>query len=362
MRDLGPYHYVPLLKGKAGEFAALHSLTAYDLRDLTPFIDVPMVPQGASPAKHYARQYAHLRDHWGDRGRVLVDSRLVQAGIRAEDGSHPALQLFQRAAGLGITLVPVSGLRREGAYQESVRTGAATLGHGACLRLEDADLAPALVSDVTRWLGFVGLEPEQVDLVLDLREVAAGAERSMTAAARMTIGTLPYLDRWRTFTLASGAFPAQLGAMPRLVPSRFPRVDWNLWRAVVAELPAGVRRPSFGDYAIAHPDVAEFDPRTVNVPIALRYTTPGHFLVMKAGSFKKEGGKPFRELCARLVGMPEFSGGFFSPGDRYIEDSAQMLTPGGNPQKWREVGTSHHLTMVVMQLRDLAGPASSAAA
>lgn len=362
MRDFGLHHYVPLLKGKAGEFTALHSVTAYDLRDLTPFIDVPMVPQAATPERHYAAQYAHLREHWGDRGRVFVDSRLGQAGIRTADGSHPALELFQRAAGAGIAVVPVSGLRRERAYQESVRAGAAMLGQGACLRLEDADLTPPLLSEIARWLGVAGLEPERVDLVLDLREVAAGAERSMAAAARMTIGTLPFLDRWRTFTLASGAFPAQLGSMPRLVPALLPRVDWNLWRDVITELPAGVRRPSFGDYAISHPDVAEFDPRTVNVPIALRYTTPAHFLVMKAGSFKKEGGKPFRELCARLVGMPEFSGGFFSPGDRYIAESAQMLTPGGNPQKWREVGTSHHLTMVVMQLRDLAGSASVAAA
>lgn len=359
MRPFGPQHYVPLLKGKAGEFKALQSITAYDLRDLTPFIDVPVVGT-AAPEQHYAAQFGYLRDHWGERGAAFVDSRLVQAGVRAADGSHPVLQLFRRAADAGIAVIPASGLRREDAYQQSVRAGAEMLRQGVCLRLEDADLTPALETDVARWMDAMGVGPEQVDLVLDLRDVAAGSERSRAIAARATVAELPFLDAWRTFTLASGAFPAQPGAMEPLVPRRFPRVDWGLWQAVTAQLPGGTRRPSYGDYAIAHPDMAEFDPRTVNVPVALRYTTATDFLVMKAGSFKKAGGGPFLDLCARLVRMPEFSGGSFSAGDRYIEASAQLLKRGGNPQKWREVGTSHHLTMVVMQLRSMSS--SSAAA
>lgn len=366
MREFGPDHYVPLLKGKAGEFAALNSITAYDLRNLTPFIDVPLMQGGtgqATPEQHYAAQHRHLREQWGSRGPVFVDSRLVQAGVRTADGKHPALQLFRQAAEAGIAVVPVGGLRREDAYQESVRAGAALLGHGVCLRLEDADLTPALPSSVVRWLGSLDVEPEQVDLVLDLREVAAGAERSMTSAARMTIATLPFLERWRTFTLASGAFPDPLGSMPRLVPRLLPRVDWSLWRAVAAEMPPEVRRPSFGDYGISHPGMAEFDPRTASVPVALRYTTPADFLVIKAGSFQKQGGRPFRDICATLVAMPAFSGGSFSAGDRYIDECARVPgSSGGNPRKWREVGTSHHLTMVVTQLRGLAGSASSAAA
>ena len=357
--SFGPRHYVPLLKGKDGEMKALHRLTLAELPHLTPFIDVPPIPEAGdrprTPEQHYASQAEKLEKYWGQRGAVFVDSRLVQPGRRTADGKHPAAILFSRTRHIGIEVVPVTGLRREHSYQEAVRDAVGQSESGVCLRIEDADLTERLAEDLAGLLESLGVGVDRTDLVLDFRAVSQEAQRAMALAAGAAIRALPHLDRWRTFTLAAGAFPRFLGELGRAPAIRLPRTDWRLWQRVSAALPATVRRPAFGDYGIAHPDLEDADPRLMTVPVALRYTTPTEFLVLKRGSYRKSGGAPFQKICEEIVRSPDYSGEAFSWGDGYISRTARGEESGGNPEAWRKVATSHHLTLAAMQLRDHPG-------
>lgn len=354
--SFGPWHYVPLLKGKDGEMKALHRLTFAELPHITPFIDVPPIPEVGdrprTPEQHYLSQAEKLEKYWGQRGPVFVDSRLVQPWRRTADGKHPAAILFSRAQHLGIGVVPVTGLRRERAYQEAVRDAVIQSGSGVCLRIEDPDLTERLADEIAALLEWLGVAVDSTDLVLDFRAVSQESERAMALAAGAAIRAQPHLDRWRTFTLAAGAFPRSLGELGRAPVIRLPRTDWRLWQTVSEALPATVRRPAFGDYGIAHPDLEDADPRLMTVPVALRYTTPTEFLVLKRGSYRKSGGAPFQRICEEFVRSPDYSGDAFSWGDGYIARTARGEESGGNPEAWRKVGTSHHLTLAAMQVRD----------
>src|ERR1700730_7043211 len=57
----------------------------------------------------------------------------------------------------------------------------------------------------------------------------------------------------RSFTVASGSFPANLSEYKKNCQYERLRYDWLYWFAEVKDGPSLPRSPSFGDYAIQHP-------------------------------------------------------------------------------------------------------------
>jgi len=111
--------------------------------------------------------------------------------------------------------------------------------------------------------------------------------------------------------------------------------------------------PVFGDYAIAHPDPGEVDPRIMKASASVRYTTEDHWIVPKGRNLRGHGYDQFFSVCEALIERDEYSGCGFSWGDQYIWDCAHRLKGPGNLTTWRKVGTSHHLAFVVDQLSRL---------
>ena len=61
----------------------------------------------------------------------------------------------------------------------------------------------------------------------------------------------------------------------------------------------------------------------------------------------------FSKLCGLIVRSNHYSGPSFSFGDDYILKCANQEVKPGNPSRFREVGTSHHLEMVIHELASL---------
>ena len=64
---------------------------------------------------------------------------------------------------------------------------------------------------------------------------------------------------------------------------------------------------------------------------------------------KADNRLPFRRLCVDLTGRKEYCGEDFSPGDQELYLRARGSKGPGNPTVWREIGTSHHLSFVVLK-------------
>jgi hypothetical protein len=79
---------------------------------------------------------------------------------------------------------------------------------------------------------------------------------------------------------------------------------------------------------------------------SLRYTTEDMLLIVKGIRVRENGSALFPNLLRQLIARPEFAGRAFSRGDGWIEDAAKRDVGPGNPQKWREAATSHHLTLI----------------
>ena len=73
-------HYVPILKGRYGEYGALHAMSADDKETITPVVEIPPIPwdfKNDQPAKtidqHLLKVDSNLERSWGIDRALYVD-------------------------------------------------------------------------------------------------------------------------------------------------------------------------------------------------------------------------------------------------------------------------------------------------
>jgi len=336
---------------------------------MTPLIEVNpralAAEEAADPAivdKRCSRVAAEILGDWGE-GRVFLDLGLVAPGVRAAGDAHPLTKIFLEGRTLFPSFVPVTGLGRDAAYQDAVRSVVAADGLGLCLRLRAGELERSeLPAVIDRLFAGFGLDYEEVDVLVDYG-VVGDAPPNLAAACE----SLPSLRRWRTFTVVGGAFPENLTGM-RVGEHVLPRLDWRAWRDQVTAHPPLPRLPAFGDYTVQHPVFRE-PGFGLNFSASIRYTAEDDFVVMRGEGVRNDDGPGYSQWPANammLCERPEFRGEGFSAGDRYIKEmSAEVERNGsgrtGGPGTWLQAAFNHHLTLTVRQISSLFGPSGDRA-
>jgi hypothetical protein len=356
--------YMPILKGKLGEFGALESMAATDKAAIVPLIEIPPVPWDHAanlPAKtidqHLSKIDSKLERSWASEQPFLIDFLWIGDKERMLDGTHPLTKLFNTLRLRNLQAVPVTGLLRTDAYQDACRDIVSADKRGVALRLLPDDFEESELVDVciTKVLDGLQVQPADIDLILDLGSLRldSGAEKAIDVISLVT--AIPCIKKWRSFVLAGTGFPVDLVGIPPSQISSISRLEWTLWQDIIADsrMP---RLPTFGDYAIAHPQPPEVDPRVMRASASIRYTTAGDWLVLKGKGLRNYGFQQFHDLSKSLLKSPEYSGAEFSWGDQYIEDCASRNVSCGNLTTWRKVGTSHHIALVIEQIASLVSP------
>jgi hypothetical protein len=353
--------YVPMLKGKEGEFAALEGLEL-DIRDkITPLIEVPNVPYDYAndrPAKsldsHVAGIGERLNRCWRS-GPLYLDLPWFQNGEYLEDGRLALAAVLTDCSERGLSVIPVVSTASSESYLRAAGDHARRFGTGVCLRLlvrdfEDNDPDSA-TSGVLERTG--PLTPENIDVLLDLEDLGTDSGRAVLIA-RSVLSMLPE-GNWRRIILAGASFPSDLSEVSAARTTTLPRREWQLWQTL-HKRPGPLRQHNliFGDYAVAHPVPTELDPRTMRMSASIRYTTPDSWLVVKGRNVRQYGFEQYFELSRSLVSRPEYCGRDFSWGDGYLSDCAAGVTGPGNATTWRKVGTNHHITLVARELANRA--------
>ncbi len=355
-------HYVPILKGRAGEYGALQVMAPEVKAALTPLIEVPPIPwdfESEQPAKtidqHLGRLNTKISQSWGVERPAFVDLLWIAPSERMAGGEHPLTYVFRTARQTDLQLIPVTGLVRGDDYIAACRNAIRQDRRGVCIRLqrEDFDEAEGVEAQVAGLLDTLGVSPTEADLTLDLRAVGANDGNTLLAAVAVLVRSIPQLERWRSFVLAATAFPEDLMGLPPSNISLITRLEWIVWRALIVRSRIS-RLPSFGDYAIAHPQPSEVDPRIMRPSASIRYTTEAGWLILKGRNLRDYGYIEFYDVCRDLIRRPEYSGSGFSWGDCYIDECANQRVGTGNLTTWRKVGTSHHLAFVTRQMATLA--------
>lgn len=350
--------YVPILKGKEGEFAALETLQD-DVSDrIMPLIEIPTVPYdyanerpSRSIEEHITNVSERLRRCWDNRP-LYID---VPWANDNEGGPAPLDVAVRRCEAGGIQAVPVVSRRATPeAIQAAARYSQATRS-GVCVRLfvDDFEEDIEIEGDTRRLLAPFG--DSICDLVLDLADIS-NSSNPVQLIARSIFNMMPARERWRRVILAAASFPVDLSDVDAATTTTIPRREWQLWQSLQRRR-TGLPQQGiiYSDYAIAHPVPRELDPRIMIMSASIRYTTDEDWLVIKGRNVRQYGFEQYFDLCRTLVERPEYRGPTFSWGDQYIERCAARAIGPGNATTWRKVGTNHHITVVVRAIANLQG-------
>jgi hypothetical protein len=344
-------HYVPILKGKKGEFDALRTLSPAARARLTPVIDVPPVRTNyrlnapeTTLEKHLARLVAkYLTPSWERSRGIFVDVSVCAAPDACIDGVHPLTYLLSLTRAQQLRVVPALSITVDAALRKAAALAIAQDGLGVCVRINREDCLPSrpLDSNLLELVKKLGGEVRATDLILDIRDCHEDELQRCVADVKASLLRIPRPREWRTLTFAGGAFPASLPNPPNSV-EMLPRVEMTIWRALLRSARDLPRIPSFGDYGVAHPDHNEVDPRTMRMSPNIRYATDDEWIAAKGSTAK---GVTVPDLCKKLVRRREYRRASFSWGDDFIATRAKGEGGPGNATTWRQVGTSHHITL-----------------
>lgn len=356
--------YVPILKGKEGEYGALEALDKTLAKRILPLIEIPTIPfdhANDRPLKtldaHVSGIAARLLRCWGERRPLYLDQPYFsnQDEILL-DGGLAIERVLTQCADAKLHVIPVVSPRHSNRYLRAAAKHAQCFGVGGCIRLRVEDLGEDQdpTNEIDRLCNELGVQSRaDLDLLIDLRYLRDAPQREVIVA-RYLLTLISDLQDWRRIIFASTSFPEDLSGMDAASTILMPRWEWTLRESLL-------RRPDllkganlvFGDYAIAHPDLKELDPRTMRMSASIRYTTnDGKWLLLKGRNVRQFGYQQFFDLCDELFSRPEFLGSDFSWGDEYIGDCVARKKGPGNATTWRKVGTNHHITVIARQLLD----------
>jgi hypothetical protein len=348
--------YVPVLKGRQGEFAALPDVQRSTRERILPLVEiVPGPDDEATTLRQVIDKSVRKLRPWAGR-RMLLDSGLLSVDVPLADGLGAVAFAVIRAHELvGANATPVVRLNDEPMAYTDATAIHGDYSCGVALRLgtEELEDDPEDVIDALQGLlRTLGVKPSEVDLIFDLGVV--NGDLAVHVGARFVadlLRAIPTPDDWREVIVTSGAFPADLSFVEAWRLGEPQRYDAQLYDRLQQRrrLP---RLPLYGDYAVAHPVVS--DGPAFPAPPQLRYTVADRWLTMKGRRNDPRGHDQFYVVCEHIREHPEFVGAALGQADDRIANARQH--DPGNASTWRQIGTTHHLDYVVQRLTTLSEP------
>lgn len=352
------HHYVPCLRWKLGEYQAVWRLPDTARRAFTPLVEIPELGWDFEKKKEKKTIDDLLSDFalkkvykkWGS-SPCFVDSNLIPAAVRMKNGVHPICFIFDELRAMQCQAIPVTGLIRDTEYQQEIKSILAQDKSGVCLRITIGQAEKkTFKNEIDSLLSMLEVKSGDCDFILDL-----GAPTNFlpldgfSMAIQGIVRRLPYLNDYRTFTLLGTSFPETMAVIKK-GGEIVPRYEWKLYKMLVGDLrKAGVRLPTFGDYAISHPKILSKDMRSLRPSVTIRYTIDDSWYIVKGENVKDEKYgkfKQYRGLSNKFIDSKYYYGPAFSWGDNFIEECASGRGKTGNLSTWRQVGTNHHIVKV----------------
>lgn len=357
----GSVAYVPQLKWKAGERAAIANLNPSLRERVMPLFR--LCPPGGyesdlgfqlDEGQFLKRFGQHLSDVCG-RSPVLLDGEMLDSLSLREDYQHPFHQLLTRARLEGASPVPVFRPSSSDAYKQAIHKHLTWTGAScSCVRVGLFELESIKErSNLLALADEVGSCATDSVLLIDGGPLAITDEEMIAQLIGYHFSRLIREGDWSLVIFSSTTFPEKLG-LKAWQSGSFRRADWSLYRQIQRMRDEFPVMPIFSDYGLEYP--GNYKPVPVRPSAHLRYSTENRYFVFKGASVGEEDkyANIFR-VAEALTSSGIFKGPDFSSGDAYISQLSEKSGRTGHASKWRWCSTDHHLTMVMRQLNSLLG-------
>lgn len=354
--------YVPALRWRLGEYQALWRLSSAVKDRIVPLITIPPVEfdfELRQPKKscheHVYPFVERYREKWGPRLAWIALDPEIASG-RMDDGSHVFDFVFDGLRLKESVAIPALWLAAD---SDTMNATSRAIGHdnyGAAvlLRLEDLMIGNPRKAIVS-FAASLGIGLDELDVIIDLRAPNFEPYAAFANALVAALKRLGDLHDVRTLVLLGTAIPDSFAHLAK-GSDEIPRHDWLFFKTFMTKLPAGMRRPLYGDHTIVHPDFKAQDMRLVKAAGKIVYTAPETWATRKGGAFRDNPAQ-MHTHCERVVAEPAFAfrGAGFSYGDKYIADCAVKAESPSSLSRWKDVAINHHITTVADDLATLFG-------
>ena len=347
--------YVPAVRWRQGEYQALAKLNPAAKNRVVPYITIPEVEfdfelwQPKKTVQEHVHPFAaRFNAKWGKRPAwVGVHSSISDKPMG--DGRDIFTYVFEALRVQHANAVPAVPLNTSLATVESVRAIIALdgLGGAISIRLEDLMKSDALAR-IEGLASSIDLSFDDIDLVIDLGAPNYEPYSAFAGALITAMLNLGDLRAFRNFVIIGTAIPGTFKDVAKGADQLL-RHDWLFYQALLRKMPAGMRKPNYGDYTIVHPEFTPVDMRKIKAAGKLVYTTPTVWEVRKGGAFRDNPGQ-MHDHCASIVASGRFNGAAFSNGDDYIAECAAKTKGPSNQPWWKFVTINHHITHVLYDL------------
>ncbi|MFC8597181.1 beta family protein [Isoptericola sp. NPDC057191] len=340
--------YFPALKTKQGELTALEHVPDEQRTNTVPILDLDYEEGEALGGRTTSKLTTILERAWAG-GRLVLDATAADAST---DGTDQYRTLLEKLRPTDVAVVPAASVASSADFLAMLGDTHRTDNNGVCIRLTSEELAAGVAADLDTTLGRLGLQPEDVDLVIDFGQTDEVSMSLHAAILRLALPSVPYLDRWRHLVVLSGAFPASL-SNPRKTVS-IVRADSGLWRQVTSDRTIA-RVLDYGDYGVTHPAAAAPTGGFRSAP-NVRYTQDDVWTTMKWTLRPDEGHDGMYDVARTLRDAGVFDAPSFSWGDAELHRRADRDGGPGGGAQWKAWSTSHHLAKVNARLSSLGEP------
>jgi len=341
--------YAPILKAKEGEFLALSKLPDNIKDSIVPIVDI--VPNPIKLFNDHIKATLKYFNKWPKNRLMYIDGYLVQGGGRIVSDQHYLNFIFSELRNNGFKIIPVVSNIANSEYAAAVKTIISKDHKGICIRIFRSGTTNINV-ELDAIQSNLGIDPSVVDLLLDLGSVEDLSAEEIFRWALNKIAEIRGISTYRSLIVSGSSFPIDLVKLKADQVHIIPRNQWLAWQQLYSCPDIG-RIPSYSDYAISHPQMSEFGKGIPNASASIRYTHELDYIVYRGKGTRQHSFDQFYSISESLLNSTDFYGANHCAGDDFIKYCGTKKEKTGNLETWRWVGTSHHITIVVNQLRQL---------
>lgn len=346
--------YAPILKGKAAEFQALLNLDNEIKQGIIPIFEIFPDKKKVDNPMNTALKYI---DKIKPNSDIYVDASMVCDIGNMTSGTHPLTYMFNYLRKQHWSAIPVFSTRTSNAYNTEVKKILFKDKKGACIRVYKNIDDVSINDKIEKLILFMEVDPTQIDLIVDLGPLEEKNTEKDYKWTVKAINNLKYLHKWRSLVLAGSSLPMDLSNLKPNDVYEIKRCVWEIWRKLY-ENKSVDRLPSYSDYGISHPLLLNLDLKTKdgkdappNASASIRYTHESIYYIYRGYGTRQLGFEQFFDLSETLINSNEYYGQDHCLGDDFIHRCGTQKKDKGNLKTWRWVGTVHHITVVVEQLR-----------
>jgi Beta protein len=336
------FNYIPILRWKRGERAALGHVTAPGHNDVRPLIRLApkqYVEHKATRSKPLViapDAFAiDMTAAWG-AGEFYLDASELPDGA----GDHPMAQIAASARACGLRLIPATRLIAPPSYRHAIRQIERIDRRGVALSVNLREF-----TDAAQWATQWEYPRGSTDLIADF----AGSVSTVAALGASLIHgfqTLHGAADWRSVTIAGTSMMDNFSGLGQ-GHYTIDRVEWSLW----STLNAGKLqyRVNYGDYATV-PVVPAPEGIKWGFPINVRYTAPDRFFICRG---VQTTGINAVDMDEQLIRHAESISKWAPRGkldfcwaDQRIDCIAARQEGPGNLERWVQIGVNRHIELV----------------